>query len=126
MNPVDALMDRWRREAGCYERDGALVNASAILRRCAVELETVAVAHDNESLDLRAAAAESGYSPDHLGRLIRHGTLPNAGVDFAPRILRRNLPRKPGHGVPTPTISGTLASRTEIARSVLHEGGTDA
>ena len=37
---------------------------------------------------------ESGYSADHLGRLVRDGKIPNAGRPGAPRIARSHLPRK--------------------------------
>ena len=40
------------------------------------------------------AARESGYSADHLGRLVRDGRIPNAGRPGAPRIARSHLPRK--------------------------------
>jgi hypothetical protein len=35
---------------------------------------------------LAEASAQSGYSQDHLARLIREGRLPNAGRPHAPRI----------------------------------------
>ena len=40
------------------------------------------------------AARRSGYSADHLGRLVRDGKIPNAGRPGAPSIARRGLPRK--------------------------------
>jgi hypothetical protein len=44
-------------------------------------------------LTLAAAAAESGLSVDHLGKLIRDGTIPNAGRKGAPRIRSADVPR---------------------------------
>jgi len=50
---------------------------------------------DGDSLlNLTQAAAESGYSADYLGRLVKNGTIPNAGRPNAPRIRRADLPRK--------------------------------
>lgn len=54
----------------------------------------------DERLTLAEASARSGYSPDHLARLIREGRLPNAGRPHAPRIRAGDLPRRsPRHNV---------------------------
>jgi hypothetical protein len=71
-----------------------------------------------ELLTLQQAAAESGYSRDHLRRLIDEGTIPNASAaDGSKAILRMDLPRKPGHGVAAvrPTAA---SSRLQAARAV--------
>jgi hypothetical protein len=52
-------------------------------------------AFDSEVLTLVEAAGESGLSADHLGRLLRTGTIPNSGRKGAPRIGRSDLPRSP-------------------------------
>ena len=46
-------------------------------------------------LNLTQAAKVSGYSADHLGRLVRDGTLVNHGRPHAPRIRRGDLPQRP-------------------------------
>lgn len=51
-------------------------------------------AEANELLNLQEAARESGYSADHLGRLVRDGRIRNAGRPNAPRVRRGELPRK--------------------------------
>lgn len=51
----------------------------------------------NEALTPDQAAEETGYSAEHLRRKIRDGTIPNAGEEGSPRVLRKDLPRKPGH-----------------------------
>ena len=48
----------------------------------------------DEPLTLAEASARSGYSQDHLARLIRQGRLPNAGRPHAPRIRASDLPRR--------------------------------
>ncbi len=71
-----------------------------------------------ERLTLPQAALESGYSRDHLRRLMDEGTIPNgSGADGSRAILRRDLPRKPGHGVAAvrPTVA---SSRLPAARAV--------
>lgn len=77
--------------------------------------------HLDEALTLTEAAEESGYDPSHLGRLVRQGTIPNAGSEDAPRIRRRDLPRKPGCSwvEPEDADPGEDASRSNVAESVL-------
>jgi len=60
------------------------------------ELDTLVSDSANEALSLRQAAAESGYSADHLAREVRAGRILNAGRRGAPRIRRGDLPRKLG------------------------------
>ena len=42
------------------------------------------------------AARESGYSTDHLSRLVPQGKIPNAKRPGTRRIARKHLPRKTG------------------------------
>ncbi len=73
---------------------------------------------DERAAAIWERAAESGYSRDHLRRLIDEGTIPDAsGVDGSRAILRKDLPRKPGHGVAAvcPTVT---SSRVQAARAV--------
>ena len=77
-----------------------------------------------EVLTLRHASEESGYSVDHLARLIRESTIPNAGRPGAPRILRRDLPTKPPRSVARPrscTYDPLADARKLVGR---REGGT--
>jgi len=59
------------------------------------ELEAALRDEADELLTLSQAAAESGYSEDHLGRELRAGRIPNAGRPGAPRVRRVDLPKKP-------------------------------
>jgi len=63
--------------------------------RAADDLERALHTEVDELLTLTDAAAMSGYSPDHLGRLIKQGVIPNAGRPHAPRIRRGDVPRRP-------------------------------
>jgi hypothetical protein len=60
----------------------------------AAQLERALTEADETLLTLGEAARASGYSSDHLGRLVRAGRIPNAGRPYAPRIRRRDLPRR--------------------------------
>jgi hypothetical protein len=53
-------------------------------------------AREEEVLTLPEAARRSGYSAEHLGRLIREGKLPNAGVKNRPLVRAGDLPIRPG------------------------------
>jgi hypothetical protein len=63
----------------------------------AEELDAFVADWSDEPLDLQQAAAESGYSAEHLGRLVRDGKIPSAGRLNVPAIRRRDLPTKPGY-----------------------------
>lgn len=65
-------------------------------------VEEYALEWGSKELTLKEAAAESGYSTDQLRRHIAQGRIQNAGQTGAPRIRRRNLPKKPGPRQPQP------------------------
>ncbi len=94
IDPLAALCERWRDEAATLRRRGAEAQA-CVLEQCAEELEAGVREAELEALTLQEAAVESGYSTDHLGRLVREGKVQNVGKPNAPRIRRCNLPRKP-------------------------------
>ena len=97
--------------------------AAAIWERAAEMVEESLRLSGLERLTLQRAAAESGYSRDHLRRLIDEGTIPDAsGADGSKAILRMHLPRKPGHGVAAvrPTAA---SSRVQAARAVAGREG---
>jgi hypothetical protein len=60
----------------------------------------------------------TGYSADHLGRLIREGKLANHGRPNAPRVRAADLPRK-RRGLPQRSASSHIP-RAEIARAVVN------
>lgn len=96
---VDALRQRWLTRRDELRRLHALVDGATLCDELLGELDRLADDAANELLPLRRAAAESGYTADHLGRLLREGKLANAGRANAPRIRRGDLPRKPRRAV---------------------------
>lgn len=117
--PLEALAEEWRDEAETLRRRGAPQQANA-LESAAEDLEDGLFRWWREPLTAEEAAAESGYSADHLRRLARQGKVPTAGDGGRLRIERRHLPRKPGQG-PGGGDRHTrpVASRSRVARTVL-------
>ena len=116
---IGALVDHWRVRAENLRTYGAAPQATA-LEECARELEDSLKELALRPLTLGEAAHLSGYSSDHLGRLIREGKIPNAGRPKAPRVARGDLPRKlrtVASGSPTDELD-----RTQIVRSAIDEG----
>lgn len=115
---LEDLMRTWRARAD--ELRPYTAPTAAAFERAAAELEEALTDYLMEPLTLGQAEAESGYSRDHLGRKVRTGTIPNAGRQRAPRILRRDLPRKATSlrtTEPRPTLVG--ATPRQIARAVV-------
>lgn len=127
MLPAD-LPGHWRTLAQELRRFGAEPQARA-LESCADELIAALRSTAEELLTLRRAAEESGYSVDHVARLLREGKIPNAGEKSRPRVRRCDLPIRPkksaeklDNSKENEYISGRLF------RDVIHSkyGGNDA
>lgn len=76
--------------------------------------------HELEALTLERAARESGYSKDHISRLITEGRLDNLGKRGAPRTRRGDLPRKPKPAERTPRLEN---GDPDLAGEVLQRRG---
>ena len=121
---VEGLPADWRRQAKSLRRYGGETPAAA-LERCAADLEATLVERDETTFSLVEASRESGYSADHLGRLVRDGNIPNAGRPGAPRIARRDLPRK-ASAPAEPRLAGEPrrrdVSNVQIVQSIIEKG----
>jgi hypothetical protein len=111
---------KWTAEAEAMRQRGALVNGAALIEEVLQDFDSAVGDYGDQPLTLTEASRESGYSLDHLGLLIRQGTIPNAGRPHAPRICRRDLPRKPSR-LPGTEQSLKLVGATpgQIARAVV-------
>ena len=114
--PKDLLVD-WRSEADRMALRG-LRESVDLMRSMADQLEAVLGRQHSEILTLREAARESGYSADHLGRMIREGAIPNAGRPGAPKIRRSAVPRKASELTKMGPTSTLRASKAAIVRSI--------
>ena len=105
------------RETARYLQEHGAKQAACAWEKAAEKLEMVLGEARTRALTLEEAEAESGYSRSHLRRLIRQGVVRNSGIENHPRILRRDLPRKPGHRV-RQEPSRDLSCRTQAARAI--------
>lgn len=118
------LTSEWREQADQIEPLGA-EDVVTTLRTCAEDLDERLARWRREPLTPEQGAVESGYSENHLRRLVRDGKIPNAGEENRPRIRRRDLPRKPGGGSTVMREDGeeddrSLSSRMQVVRSVVN------
>jgi len=119
---VEGLPADWRGKAKALRRYGGETPALA-LERCADDLDATLAERDETTLSLVEAARESGYSRDHLGRLVRDGKIPNAGRPNAPRIARRHLPRKaPAQAPLAEEPRPRERSNAQIVQSIIQRG----
>ena len=119
---VEGLPADWRGKAKALRRYGS-ETAALVLDLCADDLETTLAERDETTLSLVEAARESGYSRDHLGRLVRDGKIPNAGRPNAPRIARRHLPRKaPAQAPLAEEPRPRERSNAQIVQSIVQRG----
>lgn len=118
--PLTDLLDRWRREIADLRTMYFDERLAALTARHLNELEAALSQQHDELLTLSQAATLSGYSEDHLGRLVRDGKIANAGREHAPRIRRGDVPVKATRlRDGTPPLHFARADSRQIARSIV-------
>lgn len=116
--PLARLPQEFRDNAAAARRLAGSEAAAHVWETAALEVEDRLGEALLEPLTLDQASRESGYTRNHLRRLLRDGTIPNSGTEHDPRILRMHLPRKPGLGVDGETVP-PASSRVQAARAVI-------
>lgn len=121
MDWLKRKIEQLRGKAAEYQRDGVDV-AARVYARLADELEEGWQQHGEEELSIAEAARESGYDESAIRKMRKSGRLPegpNGG------IRRRDLPRKPGHGVtprgPRPVPPAGSSAATALGAAILHD-----
>ena len=122
--PLDDLRTKWRARRDEFARFRVTVDGATLCDELLEDLDDAIRANDDELLTLGEAARLSGYSADHLGRLVREGKLANAGRPHAPRIRRATLPQKQHlrDDSISPIVPGV---RGRIVRAVVHSKNGD-
>lgn len=117
---LHALARQWREEAQLLRDRFADDRAAKIVEVRAEDLEDALRTTEEALLNLQQASQISGYSAEHLGRLVREGTIPNHGRPNAPRVRLKDLPRKTS-GLPTAPVRLQLeGAGTQTARSIVN------
>jgi hypothetical protein len=115
---IQILTSTWQMEADLQRRRGQ--EQDAIRTESFIEDVLEARArHLGQLMTLQEGAEECGYSKAHLGRMVRNGSISNAGKKHAPRVLRRDLPTKLALSPPQPVSD---LSSEQIVRSVTKLG----
>jgi hypothetical protein len=113
------LVSKWTDRARRLREWAAAEEAARAWESAARELQLALEDESDELLNLQQASAASGYSPEHLGRLVRQGRIPNAGRMNAPRIRFGDLPQKPGRARQQVATEPPLRSRSAVVHQVL-------
>lgn len=117
VGPILALVSAWLAEAESLRNWGG-GGLAEVLERASSQLEQLIDELGHQQLTLKEASELSGYSTDHLSRLVRDGRIPNAGKHGAPRIKCVDLPRKP---VGKSTSQSHVDSK-QIVQSIINRG----
>jgi hypothetical protein len=91
----EEFISKWRATAEGLARLRATVDGALLCDQVLSDFRSVMATEGEQLLTLREAAHYSGYSADHLGRLVREGRIPNLGKRGSPRLRVADLPMKP-------------------------------
>lgn len=124
MTPLDNLLAKWEMRRMEWQRFRVQVSGGAIADEILTDLHALNRANAVEALTLREAAMMSGYTVDHLQRLVSAGQLENIGRKGRPRIRRGDVPLKPGHRLLADEADSQFSQRRRIVASVIGNGAS--
>jgi hypothetical protein len=109
----DAALTWWETEfANCCDAIGAQVSGSMLTRAIVNSIKSIRKRRLEQCVSLTEAARQTGYSADHLGRLVRKGKIRNVGRKGSPRLLIKDVPQR--------------RAKVATATSGSYDPGTDA
>ena len=85
---------RWTARRAEWSRLGVRLDGEKLASEILADLTAIVTVERDTLLSVKAAAAETGYSADSLGRMIRVGKLENHGSKRRPLVRRDDLPRR--------------------------------
>lgn len=112
------LAQHWRVTADSVRRYSP--DFARFLEAVAEDRDVYEKEHHLEALTLVQAAKASGYTPDHISRLIAEGRIENVGKKGAPGTRRGDLPRKPKPAERTPRLDN---GDPDVATEMLQRRG---
>lgn len=119
----DVFLARWRARLGDYRRIPAWVDGAKLCEELLSDFELLSNTESDALVDLARAAADSGYSPDHLRRLAREKKLPVQRRGRSLWFRSGDLPKKPPRIAPPlePGYDAIADARRVVTRR--HQGG---
>lgn len=94
----EEFLAKWRGEADAMRRRNVMVTGALLCDEVLRDIETLFATEKEAVLTLEEAAAESGYSVDHLARLVRTGRIPDTrppGSKGRIHVRAADLPARP-------------------------------
>ena len=88
----EELIAWWTTQRTILHRTRALVDGARLVDAFLTDIAELARTEGTIALTLEEASARSGYSAEHLARLVRQGVIPNAGRKGAPRVRAADVP----------------------------------
>jgi hypothetical protein len=116
---LNELRAKWAARAAEFETLGVMVSASMLCRAILDDLESLPAGSEEVMLSIAEASTYSGYSQDHLARLVRQGklrTLRESGSRGRYVFRQGDLPQKPSGTHPIDAGVHELASRLSRTR----------
>lgn len=118
---LNQLRAKLEAQADEFDRLGVMVPAGKLCRAILQDLEMLEMRGSEaaEILSMQEASQHSGYSGDHLARLVKQGKLPTlrpAGSRARYAFRRSDLPQKPGAQHTSSAGVHDLASRLSTPR----------
>lgn len=119
-SPHATVIAKWQAKRDTFAGFAARVDGVLVCAKILRDLDELASAEGDEVLTLGQVAARSGYSRDHIARLVRAGAIRNAGRPGAPRIRARDVPPAKGGGLPSQVPKATLGiPKRRVAAAIL-------
>lgn len=116
---LDEIVARWETRRNEGESLGSTVTLANVAAAVLADLALLRSDADAETVTLAEGARRSGYSADHLQRLVADGKIPNVGRKGRPRIRVVDLPKKPGRGLRAVSEDGQFSARRQVVAAVV-------